>query len=572
METRPSDSMGNGWVMVKKIINNIVGHPVIALSVIILCTYLVYSNTFTNEFCVDDDLFILDWPLIQDPANFLQFFGPENQPKGEEGVYSPLKTCFHALNYFLWGKSPFGYHFIALLIHLTGVFFVYQISYLLIPQRTVAFLCGLLFGLHPVHVEAITFLTASIDTLGVVFLFISFYFYIRSQKEAVLSRTFYAYSIVFAFLAIFTHELTIVLPFLFLVYDICFHRQKTFLRKIILRISPYFILSIIYVGLKSLVLGSIARGTYLYGSFYLTMLVIIKAWAKYVLICFFPLKLSLNHLISPGIFSVDLQYFDPQAVLSQSVYDTQVLMSLLLTGMVIYFAIRMRKRNPLITFCISWFYICLLPVSNIVPSECYFAERYLYSGTLSFCLLLACSASWICHYHGLHQQILKRMGALLIISVVVFYSVRTIRRNADWKNEKALYESEVRANPQHPVMHRDLGIIYLREGKNLEALSELDQATDIMNTDGDTHFALGEVHSQLNNYRAAKDSYLKAVVINPDFAEAYYNLAEVYNRLGMREESKTSLSRSIELFSRQGRQDEAFVAREVFKKYFGRSR
>ena len=292
--------------MAKKIINTlVVRHRAIGLGIILLCTVIVYSNTFKNDFIIDDYSFIVDWPLIQDLGNLPEFFGSNNQPKGEEGVYSPIKTFFHALNYNVWGLDPFGYHFVALIIHLLGTLLVYRISYQLASNGSVAFLCGLLFGLHPVHVEAITFLTASIDTLGIIFLFASFYFYIASQNNNRKGFAAYLYSLLLAFLAIFTHELAIVLPILFLFYDLCLDQKPSSRSRVFLRISPFFILSLIYVGLKFMVLGSITRGGYLLGSFYLTMLVIIKALAKYVIILLFPFQLSLNPEISKGIYAVD---------------------------------------------------------------------------------------------------------------------------------------------------------------------------------------------------------------------------------------------------------------------------
>jgi len=126
----------------------------ICLIIILLWTSLVYGNIFPNEFVVDDKHFIVNWPMIRDLSNWPQFFGSKSQPIGEEGVYSPLKTCIHALNYHLWGLKPFGHHLVTIITHLLGTFFVYKIALFLSKNNFTAFLCGLFFGLHPVHVEA----------------------------------------------------------------------------------------------------------------------------------------------------------------------------------------------------------------------------------------------------------------------------------------------------------------------------------------------------------------------------------------------------------------------------------
>lgn len=540
----------------------------VALGIIIFFTTLAYGNTFKNEFVIDDYLFIIDWPLIQHFSNVPQFFGPESQPKGEEGVYSPLKTCFHAINYHLWGLNPFGYHLVALFIHLLGTIFVFLISLRLTVKMDIAFLSGLLFGVHPVHVEAITFLTASIDTLGVVFMFISLYFYLRYRTQEQAGCSCYICSLFFALSAIFTHELTMILPLLFLLYEICLGQSKQPWREMLWRISPYLGFAVAYIFLKHFILGTVARGGYLYDKFYLTMLVIIKAWAKYILICFFPFQLSVSSEISEGIFAVDAQDFNPQTVLSQSFFDAQVLMSLALTGAIAYCAIRLWKRQPMISFCIGWFYICLLPVSNIIPTGSYFAERYLYSGTLGFCLLSAYGLSSVYHYGFSSRKFFVWLSIGVAACAVLFYVVRTFLRNKDWKNEMAFYASEVSANPRHPGMRRSLGVMYLRSGQPLQALSQLKAAVVLMDSNEDTYFALGETYTDLGNYSAAIEGYLKAIHINPEFAEAWYNLGGVYAHLKQMDKARDSFHRSRILFEREGKHPEAQEVNRMFRHIF----
>ena len=152
--------------------------PGVFLAVVLFLTVLCYSNIFKNEFVCDDLAFIVNWPLIQDARNWPQFFGPENQPESERGVYSPLKTLVHSLSYQAFELNTFGYHVLSLLIHLAGTTLVFLIAAQLTQSVLAAFLASVIFGVHPVHVEAITFITASVDTLGVVLMFASFYSWI----------------------------------------------------------------------------------------------------------------------------------------------------------------------------------------------------------------------------------------------------------------------------------------------------------------------------------------------------------------------------------------------------------
>ncbi|MFA5261955.1 MAG: hypothetical protein WC450_12075, partial [Candidatus Omnitrophota bacterium] len=118
-----------------KYLKLITDDPLRALVFCLLLTFLAYSNSLAHDFIIDDFSFIVDWPLIRDLGNFPQFFGPHNQPPGEEGVYSPLKTLMHALNYALWGTDPLGHHLIAVLVLLLSTFYVYRLSFLVTANR-----------------------------------------------------------------------------------------------------------------------------------------------------------------------------------------------------------------------------------------------------------------------------------------------------------------------------------------------------------------------------------------------------------------------------------------------------
>jgi hypothetical protein len=241
-------------------------------------------------------------------------------------------------------------------------------------------------------------------------------------------------------------------------------------------------MAIVYVLCKYLVLKSITRGVYIYGSFYLTMLVMIKAWAKYVFISLAPIVLTHNHEISPGIYSyVHTSHdFDKFAVLSQSVFDLRVLLSLGVLGGIFFAAVRAWKRRPLVTFCIGWFFVSILPASNIVPRNLYFAEGYLYHGLWGFCLLLGmCCESMLRRGGTVWRMPWRRVGIGLICLLTVFYGVRTWIRNTDFRDNIVLFERAVRAGPRHALAHKELGGIYLLNGMHDKARASFERARQL---------------------------------------------------------------------------------------------
>jgi len=553
-----------------KIIDLIAKSHKVGLLVILSLVVAAHGNIFQNQFVMDDFHFIVNWSLIQDWKNFPQFFIKYVPPLGQEGIYSPLKTVFHAINYHLFGLNPFGYHIVSLLIHFAGIYFVYKISFILTGNILVSFLSTLFFALHPAHVEAITYMTASVDMIGIVFLFAAFFWYLEiyDDKGCFKYRP-YIYSIILSLLAVFTHELAISLPLLFLWYEFCYSKKRGAWRYIIVRIMPYFVIVGLYTLSKYLVLKSITRGTYLYDNFTLTMLVTIKAWAKYVYLCFFPKVLTFNHMISKGISSFDPNDFDAEAVLMQSPFEMQALLALLVLGSIGFVAVRKFRVRPLITFCIGWFFIALLPVSNIIPSGVFFGERYLYPGLLGFCLLLGLTTEKIRRTEGKYLNVrFLTIGFLLIVCVACAYSIRTWTRNKDWRNEITLYESAVRANPQSALMHTDLGIVYLKNKKPDKALDSFKSSLEIRPDDSVTYFTRAAAYTQMGHRQEAKKALHRAVELNDHYAEAYYNLAGIYAADGEISRSDEYLKKSMYFYRKQGRVREAQKLQHVFKRYF----
>jgi tetratricopeptide (TPR) repeat protein len=531
----------------------------ISLTFIGVLVFVAYVNIFPNQFILDDHDYIENWPLIQDWRNLPYFFWKYVPPTGQEGVFSPFKTLFHAVQYHFFQLNPVGYHAIALLNYFLIICLVYHASWHLLQQRGIVFLATLLFALHPVHVEYVSSMTGSVDAIGITFFFISFLFYIRAQKKPqILNRRLYVWALIFAFLAIFTHELILSLPFLFLWYNFCFIRNQTNGKSWLWRSIPFFAVGVSYIAAKLFALGAVSRGQYLHDSFNLTMLVIVKALLKYVWICFFPIHLTHNHVIAPGIFSYGQDDFDQYAVLSQSWFDPQVVIALALLTYLGYFAYQKFSSEKIFTFCIGWFFIALIPVLNIVPSAIYFAERYLFVGSFTFCFLAAYYLNRLIQSKQTRRRFSYALVAGIFVTVLVgVFIARIMLRNKDFYNDVTLFESAVRANPKSALMRTDLGVVYIHSGQSEKALKSFEQALQIRPDDPDIYFAMSDAYVQLGRYENGEAMLVKAIELKPDYAEAYFNLAGMYAYRGDSQKAENSLRRAVFYLNERGDVEQA---------------
>lgn len=221
----------------------------IKILLLIVITAALYINTLSNKLVWDDHLFLESWPDIRSFENLPKIL-LGSAPEGQGKIFRPIRGVLYVLNYKLWGANPYFYHLQALFMHVGITVLIYLITQQIVssikyqvntPLRwrlrkksiihntysIIPFVTALLFGLHPIHTETINYISASMETWGTLFFFISFYLYLRVRVWG---------SLVFAFLAFFTYEMTLTLPLLILLYEVCFKFSSP---KLLKRIFPY---------------------------------------------------------------------------------------------------------------------------------------------------------------------------------------------------------------------------------------------------------------------------------------------------------------------------------------------
>ncbi|HSV43846.1 MAG TPA: tetratricopeptide repeat protein, partial [Candidatus Bathyarchaeia archaeon] len=494
------------------------------------------------------------------------------------GIYSPLRTLFFSVNYHLWGDQPWGYHLVSLIVHSLGIWVAYRLLFLLTACRAMSFLGTLIFAVHPVHVESITYITATADTVGLVLLLLSFFYYVRSFGEKAraglmnlpdgksegVDEKDYRLALIWGTAAMFTHELAMSLPFLIAFYDALFSPGRRSWKRVLKRVLPFFLVAAGYLVSKYVTLGGLTRGGYPFDAPLQTFLVVLKSWALYWWVMIFPWTLSHNRTISDGIFSFDETGFDRQAFLSQSLVDPQVLLSAILMLAFLVIAANRYRRTPLISFCIGWFYLSLLPVAQMIPSSVFYAERYLYVGSLGAC----CVFSYLAVQGLLSLKKRARPACAALVALMMlwigFLAVRTLLRNRDYRNDIAYFESAVRESPTSSLMHDALGRAYLENNLPEKAVESFETAVALNPSNPELYFAMEPAYSAFNRFDDSERVLKKAMALDSQYAEAYYNLAGLLAYQGREQEGRAALGQAVDLWVKQGMILEAGEALEAF--------
>jgi len=153
----------------------------------------VYVNTLENDFIHDDKHEILENPWIKDtkfiPNFFLSHSWGFRDPTVASNYYHPLRLIVYTIQYRLFGTQPFGYHLTNVIIHTMVTVMVFLISISLFKQifneRAILFpaAASLLFAVHPIHTEAVAWISGIAELLMSLFGLLSFFIYINTTEQ-----------------------------------------------------------------------------------------------------------------------------------------------------------------------------------------------------------------------------------------------------------------------------------------------------------------------------------------------------------------------------------------------------
>jgi len=509
----------------------------IGLAIVLLIAFLVYANTLKYDFVYDDEVLIVRNSLIRDWRNVPSIFISPFMDISDINIsfYRPLAILSFLSDYALWDLNSVGYHLTNLLFHLANGVLVYLIlGYILnssiIVHSLFPLLTTLFFLIHPIQTESVAFISNRNGVMFVFFYLWSLLLYIRRSKNCPAGYPIMS-SILFLF-ALLSKEEAITLPLIILLYDYYFSSPGDWrlINKRIKYYLPFLVVIGAYFFLRWNVLGGLGQATtYCCGNFYATMLTMLRVFVYYIKLLVFPLKLC----VSPT-FQISSSFFDLSVILS---------LSLLLSILVVAFYLSSRYRE--ISFAILWFFITLIPVSNILPLTVLLAERFLYLPSIGFCMLSAILIVKI--YNSSSRKVTRIIFSLFACLLISFYLVRIRVASSVWKDNFTLWSRTVRLSPNSPTVRNNLGLAYEKMGSYSQAVTEYGEAIRLAPGYGKHYFHLANAYRGNRQYEEAIDAYRKAIEIDPEMVDSYINLGNLYGDIGQYDEAIKTYKDALEI-------------------------
>lgn len=445
--------------------------------------------------------------------------------------YPIVNSAFWVMNR-LWGHDTFGYHIVNILLHASSAWLVVVILRRLSVKGAVV--AGVVFALHPVHVESVAWMSELKNTLSGVFYLAAAFAYLRFEESR--ERRWYVAALAAFMLALGSKTVTATLPVALLIV-IWWRRGRIDWRRDALSIAPFFAVGVLagaatawleysWVGAKgeSFDLTLVERG-----------LLASRALWFYAAKIVWPANLSFNY---------------PRWTIDQSVWWQYLFAFGLAITMAGLWAIRRRSRAPLAG--LLFFGAALFPALgfvNVFPFRySYVADHFQYLASIGLITVLSAGivgllARW---RPGISEMAVAAMLGVPLLTL-------TFLQSRQYADSNTLYRTTIARNPESLLARNNLAADLLDGPKEgwAEAMIQAQEAVRIDPRDAPAHNNLGLSYQRAERYEDAVREQREAVRLDPNLASAHSNLGISLAALGRKDEAVAHYQQSLKIFPAQ---------------------
>ncbi len=516
-------------------------------------TFLVYLAALRNDFINwDDGPYVYENPHIRSlnaaffKWAFFDFY---------ESNWHPLTWVSHAVDYAVWGLNPLGHHLTNIILHAINAFLVVFLVIRLLEawkERTTrsgppSFLneratliaagtTGLLFGLHPVHVESVAWVAERKDLLCALFFLLSIIAYTKyasgADKEPVNSnrapRFFnkhYLAALGLFILALLSKPMAVSLPAVLLILDwFPFHRIRSVrtLWAACAEKLPFIALSFfssIITVLAQKAGGALSPIESIPVS--IRLIVAVKALTAYLWKMLLPRDLVPFYSYPKNVSLLSLEYFLPLAIV------------IAVTAACIMVA----KKRGLLLSAWSYYIVTLVPVLGIVQvGGQEMADRYTYLPALGPFLAAGIGAAWVWEKGRALPRlnpVVPRLSLVMAALAIGFLSYATMKQIRIWENGFVLWNYEIEKAPGVPRAYNNRGLIYEKAGRPDKALEDFGTAIALDPSYAAAYNNRGMVFGKRGQFYEAIGDFETAIALDPSYSQAHNNLGVAYAKTGL---------------------------------------
>lgn len=465
---------------------------------------LVYLPALRAGFIWDDDAYVTGNAALKSLRGLWEiWFLP-----GQHVQYYPLTFTSLWLNYHWGGLQPMGYHLVNILLHALNALFVWKLlEKLKVPG---AWFAGLVFLLHPVHVESVAWITERKNVLSGCFYLLSLLSYLRFKEKGSRLWPWYFASFLCFLAALFSKTVTGTLPVTILL--ILGWKETRFPQKDLIRMIPFLILAaglgFITSAIENRHMAAIGTADWIFSP------------ADRVLIAGRALWFYLGKLLWPHPSTLAFIYprwqIDPTA-LGQWLFPLSFILLMFLL-----WSFRSKwGRGP--WTALACFTITLLPAlgfKDFFPMRFSFvADHFQYLASIG---PIACAVALAGISFGKHP----RLRRVLAVGLLLILGAFSWKQCGIYKDLGTLWRDTLSKNPGTWLAHNNLAAVLIEQGQYEEAGRHLEAARQLRPNDANTYSNLGALATALNDFEKASQYYRQALILAP-------GLSDIHNDFGV---------------------------------------
>ncbi|MFZ4399938.1 MAG: tetratricopeptide repeat protein [Bacteroidales bacterium] len=558
--------------------------------------FILYANTLKHDYVLDDYGALADNWVVKKGVTGIPLILKTTYRYGSgnltDNLYRPLSQIMYAVEWQIAPNNPHLSHFLNVLFYALSCFLLFIVlrKYFDKAHPLIPLIITLLYISHPLHTEVVANIKSRDEIMSFFFLMLT----LLALHDWFLKKNYWSLfiSLLMFFLAFLSKEGVITMLFLFPVFGWYFTnaKSKTILTSSLMMIIP----AIIYIAIRYQIISKYSQSdtipiidNFLSGapdiaSHFATAVMLL---GKYLMLLIIPYQLvsdySFNQIpiVGPG----DLRF---------------IISFLIYLAMGIYVVLNFRKKSYLV-FGLLLFLVSISIYCNIfITVGTSFGERFMFIPSLGLCISFVFLLVELMKIENIKSklselEILKSkpiFTSIFLITLLLF-SVKTIVRAAEWKNQNSLFGNDVKRSPQsahmrlywgltlrdnamkeeneinrnnimiqavaefekglsiYPVYadcYEQLGLAWYRLKDSKKALYNYEQALKLNPTKAVTWSNIGILYVEQGNLQKAIEVYSKSKTLDPNYADAYFNMGSVYGMQGKYEEAIVEFKKCIQ--------------------------
>jgi Flp pilus assembly protein TadD len=509
--------------------------------------FAVYWQARNFDFVLlDDGVYVSDNPNVQQGLSLRNL---KWSCQFQDGNWIPLTWLSLMLDADLSGPSPRGYHITNVLLHVVNTLILFVLLTRATGEAVKSAIVAALFGLHPLHVESVAWITERKDVLSTLFGLASLWGYVeyairRSRTVTPLDsgttgrlesrfdgRAIWLLTASFVCLAasLLSKATLVTLPFVFLLLDFWpLGRWNERWGRLVAEKTPFFLLTAVF----SVIAALAQRGSHSVAaldavSFPTRCANALAAYAAY-----------LGHTVVP--FHLAIYYPHPGELLSIGTVGLAVVV----LAAISLFAVASRRRLPFVFVGWAWYLGTLVPMIGLVQiGTQQMADRYTYFPLIGIFI----GVTWLIGALAVAQSIPERVAGWGAAGLLVALGSAAFVQASYWRDNVTLFRHAVESTGENPLAEGALGYALMLRGQGKEGIAHLESAAQLGPYDPQVRYVLALALQGAGRFDEAVVHYQRALALNDNHAEAHTNLAIILSQLHRYGEAKAHFLRALQI-------------------------